>query len=236
MTCMDYALEVWLADPTLEHRAEVVERYHYLCKRGARKFTRRQEDRADFEQVAVIGLIKAVDRYRCAAGTPFEAYAWLTVLGELLHYVRDVERFVRIPRRVRELERYWRKTRDALVAELGREPSEREIIEKLAVSPSDVAEIHRVSLCSGPISLDDLSPMQAASVCYTLDMYLDRLDFEVGLRHLSPVERVVVEATYRKDWTTLEIAKMLGYSERHVSRLRRVAFKKLFDERLASSL
>ena len=63
---------------------------------------RRGLDRADLEQVAAIGLIKAVDRYDCAQAAPFEAYAWLLVLGELMHYVRDSERFVaRAARRAR---------------------------------------------------------------------------------------------------------------------------------------
>ena len=88
---------------------------------------RRGLDRADLEQVAAIGLIKAVDRYDPAQAAPFEAYAWLLVLGELMHYVRDSERFVRAPRGLRDLERRWSAAERELWPRLGREPTESDV-------------------------------------------------------------------------------------------------------------
>jgi RNA polymerase sigma factor (sigma-70 family) len=95
------------APQTPVDRDGTVVAYWYLCRRAARRFMRRGLDRADLEQVAAIGLIKAIDRYDRTQSAPFEAYAWLLVVGELMHYVRDSERFLRAPRGVRELERRW---------------------------------------------------------------------------------------------------------------------------------
>ena len=88
-------------------RERLVAEYRYLCRRAARRFMRRGLDRADLEQVGAIGLLKAVDRYDPAHRAPFEAYAWLLIAGELMHYVRDCERVLRAPRGVRELARRW---------------------------------------------------------------------------------------------------------------------------------
>ena len=103
MIALDAELEFWLNDRTKENRDRLFARYHYLCARAARKFCRRGADRADLEQIAAIGLLKACDRYDGRLKTPFEAFAWLFVIGELMHYVRDQERLVRAPRRLRAL-------------------------------------------------------------------------------------------------------------------------------------
>ncbi len=86
------AIQCFIADPTLDRRNEVVTAYRYLCIRGAKKFARPESDRADLEQVAAIGLIKACNYYNASFDTPFEAYAWMMIVGELMHYVRDHER------------------------------------------------------------------------------------------------------------------------------------------------
>ena len=67
----------------------LVASFHHLCKRGAHKFWRSGLERNDLEQVAAIGLIKAARRYDPTMPTPFEAYAWLMIVGELMHHVRD---------------------------------------------------------------------------------------------------------------------------------------------------
>jgi len=51
-------------------------------------------DKADLHQIAAIGLIKACDRYNPGVATPFEAFAWLFIIGELMHFVRDGETIV----------------------------------------------------------------------------------------------------------------------------------------------
>ena len=44
-------------------RDELVTRHRHLCVRGARKFARSGIDRADLEQIAAVGLVKAASRY-----------------------------------------------------------------------------------------------------------------------------------------------------------------------------
>lgn len=104
------------------------------------------------EQVAAIGLIKAADRFDARQGAPFEAYAWTLILGELMHYVRDCERPVRAPRRIRELERRWNHAERDLWGELNREPLDAEVAARLRLSKREEAEIARYRAYGAVIS------------------------------------------------------------------------------------
>jgi RNA polymerase sigma-B factor len=208
-------------------RERTIHRYRYLCTRGARKFMREGVDRRDLEQVAAIGLIKAADRFDPRIGTPFEAYAWVLVLGELMHYVRDSERVVRAPRRVRELERRCGAAERELWSKLGREPKPLELAAHLGVDEDDFREMLRYREEGLPLSVEALRPYEHLSLSYTIDSHLDRVLIESGLERLSTVEREILREIYENDTPVNEIARRLGYSRRHITRLHRAALQKL---------
>ena len=208
-------------------RDRTIRQYRYLCTRGARKFMRDGIDRRDLEQVAAIGLIKATDRFDPNVGTPFEAYAWMLVLGELMHYVRDSERVVRAPRRVRELERRCSAAERELLARLGREPKPHELASHLGVGEGEFREIMRYREEGVPLSVEALRPYEQLSLSYTIDNDLDRVLIESGLEHLSAVEREILREIYENETPVGEIAERLGYSRRHITRLHRGALQKL---------
>lgn len=205
-------------------RNNIVARYHYLCSRGAYKFARRREDRADLEQVAALGLIKAAERYRPTLGTPFEAYAWIMIQGELLHYVRDHERIVRAPRRLRELDHRWKEAQTVLTGALQRDPEDAEIAEHLRLHPTAAAELHEYRERGRIASLDALHPRHAS---YTIEDHDDRIVLEWALSRLSELERAILQATFEDDVSVNDVATRLGYSSRHVSRIRRAALQKI---------
>ncbi len=98
-----------------------------------------------------LGLIKAVDRYDASQETPFEGYAWLLVLGELMHHVRDSERLLRAPRRVREMDRRWLRAERELWGVLGGSRSESDVARYVNANPSERREVreYRASGCVG---------------------------------------------------------------------------------------
>jgi RNA polymerase sigma-B factor len=208
-------------------RERTIHEYRYLCARAARKFMRDGIDRRDLEQVAAIGLIKAADRFDPSIGTPFEAYAWMLVLGELMHYVRDSERAVRVPRRMRELERRCGVAERELWARLGREPKALEVAHHLGVGEDEFREMMRYSDQGAPLSVDALRPYEQLALSYTIDSQLDRVLIESGLAFLSDVEREIIREIYENDTPVGEIAQRLGYSRRHITRLHRGALRKL---------
>jgi RNA polymerase sigma-B factor len=208
-------------------RDRLIEEHQYLCKRGARKFLRQGVERSDLEQVAAIGLIKAADRFDRAQGTPFAAYAWVLVLGELMHYVRDSERVLRAPRKLRDLERRWLAGERELWTILGREPSDGEIARHLGLSAGEHREVRRYRSFGEVLSMEALRPCEQRSLSYTIDADFERVAIELGFSILSPVEREVLREIYERDTPIGEIAVRLGYSRRHITRLHKSALKKL---------
>ncbi|HEX8806545.1 MAG TPA: sigma-70 family RNA polymerase sigma factor [Candidatus Aquilonibacter sp.] len=208
-------------------REQIIQQYRYLCTRGARKFMRDGVDRRDLEQVAAIGLIKATDRFDPSLGTPFEAYAWMLVLGELMHYVRDSERVLRAPRRVRELDRRCSAAEGELWARLGCEPKVSELAAHLGVSEDEFREMLRYREEGRPLSVEALRPYEQVSLSYTIDSHLDRVAIDSGLEQLSTLERDILREIYENDTPVNEIAQRMGYSRRHITRLHRAALQKL---------
>jgi RNA polymerase sigma-B factor len=191
--------------------------FHYLCARGARRFLRAGLERCDLEQVAAVGLIKASRRYDSGKRTPFEAYAWLMILGELMHYVRDHERAVRVPRRTLALERDVAATRDALACRNGREPSDAEIGAELGILAITVADARRARAALRPLAFDDV-PQFALAANESLEAE-DRVLIRRAFGTLGTLERRVIAGIYCVGLTQLQLAAALQLTPKRISRI-----------------
>jgi len=187
---------------------------------------RRGLDRADLEQVGAIGLIKAVDRFDSRQCVPFEAYAWLLIVGELMHHVRDGERLLRAPRAVQAIERRWTEAERELSLRLGREPSENDVAGFLGATPCEAGEV-RAYRASGSVLDFDLVRGEMRASALVIDQLLDRLTVERLLDDLPPLERKIVTAIHLRGSSVTEVAARLGYSRRHVTRLHRAAIERM---------
>jgi RNA polymerase sigma-B factor len=218
-------------DRTVERRNAVVDAYRHLCPRAARRFKRAYNDRADLEQVAALGLIKAAANYRAEMQTPFQGYAWVMIVGELMHYVRDHERLVRAPRALISLEKRYLSAWDALTVANHREPTTGELAAALGVSSATIAELRSLRRVEhaplpDPDLLDGLE---------RIDLFADpsgvaleeRVALTVALDHLAERERAIVLGTYGAGLTQAELAGRLGLSQSHVSKLLARALHKL---------
>jgi RNA polymerase sigma factor (sigma-70 family) len=208
-------------------RDRLVAQYWYLCRRAARRFMRRGLDRADLEQTGAIGLIKAVDRFDPEQRAPFEAYAWLLVVGELMHYVRDSERVLRAPRGVRDAERRWCAAERQLWGVLGREPCESDVARHVGATAAEVREIRAYRASRRVLSFEALALSDQRTLGPPIDELLDRMTVEEMLSALPAIERQIVRAIYLGGLPVVDVAKRLGYSRRHVTRLHRSALERL---------
>ena len=211
----------------IDNREQAICDHWYLCRRAARRFLRPGLDRCDLEQVAAIGLIKAADRYDHAQATPFEAYAWVLMLGELMHYVRDGERLLRAPRRVRDLERRWAAAERELRVTLGREPMAHDVARWLNATPAQEREIYEYRASDRVLSYESLSPSDQQPSTLAFEHVLDRITVDRALAQLPPLEREIVKGIHLEGVTVGELAKRLGYSRRHLTRLHRSAMTRL---------
>jgi RNA polymerase sigma-B factor len=222
-----------------ELRDAIVVRYIPLVKSISQTFARTLGQRDDLEQVGCVGLIKAVERFDPGFGVPFEAYARTIVSGEIYHYLRDLAPAMRMPRWYRTLNRRMQEAHDRLTGRLGREPSIDELADEMNVTPDGVREIARLrdsytlaslpdEAGSGPGNgLDAIKSQRYQTFQLPVE---DRIALDKAIERLAEVERNLIHLFFYKDLTQTEIAKRLGFSQKHISRLLAQSLRKLKED------
>jgi RNA polymerase sigma-B factor len=223
------ALTAYLENPNPQTRDALVIAHWHLCLRGARKFYRTGVDRSDLIQISAIGLLKAVDGYKPELRTPFEAYAWLLVVGELMHYVRDHERIMRIPRALRALEKRYAQTNDVLTVQLGRKPNPQEMAAELNVEEAMIDQIRLLRRGGAVVSLESCTGSPTGELAARpsgLSME-ERLSLAFAIEELGERERVAVLGSFAAGLSQAEIGERLGLSQSQVSKLIKRALSKM---------
>ena len=209
-------------------RDELVEDHVPLAQFLARRFAHRGEPYEDLVQVALVGLLKAVERFDPDRGLQFSTFATPTIVGELKRHFRDKGWAMRVPRRVQELHLQLAKIVGALSQELGRSPTAAEIAGRAGVSEEDVLEameaggMYRLASIDGPAaSSEDGSELSA--LLGDDDIDFERVEHQVELSELLDAlparERKIVYLRFFEGLTQSEIADRVGISQMHVSRL-----------------
>src|SRR6187551_2066140 len=121
-------------------RDELVEAHIGLARHLAGRFTFRGEPLDELEQVALVGIMNAVDRFEPERGGQFSTFAVPTVVGELKRHFRDRGWAVRVPRRVQELHLEIGRLVGELSQELGRSPTPAELGARAGVDEEHVLE------------------------------------------------------------------------------------------------
>ena len=208
---------------------------HFL----ARKFMNRGEPLEDVVQVGYLGLIKAIERFDPDLGYEFTTFATLTVAGEIKRYFRDKGTAIRFPRRLQELHQSVVRVNEQMKIELGREPTVGELAERLGVTPDDVTDAIEIGPAYVPVSLDQPAGVasdgqESRSVAEHIggvDPELDRVEMrdvlDRAMEHLTPRERAIMAMRFYEQMSQSEIARRLGISQMHVSRLQRAALEQL---------
>lgn len=211
-------------------RRQAIEAWLPLATHVAHRFTGKGEPLADLVQTATVGLIKAVDRFDPAYGNGFVAFAVPTVSGELKRYFRDQTWVVHMPRHLQELRLAIVRCRESLAQQLGHLPSPAELATAMHVPVSQVREGLRASYAYSTTSLDtptrDPSDGGASPLGEMLgqeDRALATVEFRVAagpaLAALSERDRRILHLRYYAGLSQEQIAKRIGISQMHVSRL-----------------
>jgi RNA polymerase sigma-B factor len=210
-------------------RDELVEEHAPLAHFLARRFANRGEPVDDLVQVALVGLLKAVERFDPERGLQFSTFATPTILGELKRHFRDRGWAVRVPRRVQELHLQLGRIVAALGQEFGRSPTPAEVADRAGVSEEDVLEameagsLYRLVSLDAPASRDEDEASELGAVLGEDDPEFERIEHRGELDDLLGVlparERRIVELRFFDGLTQSEIAERVGVSQMHVSRL-----------------
>ena len=204
-------------DPSL--RNAIVERGAWLARRVARRFAETSEPYDDLCQVAMIGLLKAVDRYDPAFGVRFGTFATPTILGELRRHFRDHTWAVHVPRGAKELRIQINAAVDAMTTELGRSPTVAELAERLDLRREQVLEGLEAGAVYSSVSLDGLQGVEPSDNEARTNDVLDRQVLAELLDQLPKRERNILYLRYFHELSQAQIAEQVGTSQVHVGRL-----------------
>ncbi|HEV7888857.1 MAG TPA: SigB/SigF/SigG family RNA polymerase sigma factor [Acidimicrobiales bacterium] len=207
-------------------RDELVRRHLGLAQSLATRYANRGESLDDLIQVAMIGLVRAAERFSPDREIQFSTFATATILGELKHHFRDTRWSVHVPRSVQEAYLRVKEAADALSQELGRSPSLLDIAERAALSEEQVVQALEAGLAFRMASLDVPADEaggglaeQAASESLDLERVEHRHLLHPLMSRLPARQRRILELRFEQDLTQREIAAVLGMSQMHVSRL-----------------
>jgi RNA polymerase sigma-B factor len=216
-------------------RGRVIESWLPLAQHLARRYRGRGEPADDLVQVALVGLIKAVDRYDAGHGVDFAAFAVPTILGEIKRHFRDRAWAIRVPRRLQELRLSITAANSALSNTLGRAPTVADVAAHLGVSEEDVLEglegarAYKATSLSTPVGADDGHELGDTLGAEDRGFELAELRIALGpaMASLSEREQTILSLRFYGNRTQTEIAEQIGISQMHVSRVLTKALQKL---------
>jgi RNA polymerase sigma-B factor len=219
-------------------RERLIRNYLPLANSIARRFDRGQRvPLEDLQQIAAIGLLKALDRYDPAHGAAFSTFAVPTMQGEILRYFRDFTWTVRPPRDLQERAIRIEREREQLTNDLGRNPTARELAAQVGCTPEQLLDASEAAHARSSDSFDRPARTQEGDAA-TLGERLGDEDpgFEAAeasatldrlLNTLSERDQLVLRLRFRDDLTQTEIGRRIGCSQMQVSRIQRAALAQL---------
>ena len=215
---------------------QIVLEHISIARSLARRYFNRGVELDDLNQIASMGLVKAVagcDPDRCEV---FLQYAVPTIMGELKRHFRDKSWTVRPTRRIQELHAAVTAARTDLTHALGREPSELELATATGSDEASVREAIEASRYLRAESLDaalDAGTPMSNATSSDLEQQVQvetALALNPAVSGLSDRERVILQRRFFDGYTQSEIGLELGLSQMHVSRLLRDILAKLRAE------
>jgi RNA polymerase sigma-B factor len=214
-----------------------------LAQRLARTFQGRGEELDDLSQVAMLGLIKAADRFDPRRGVAFEKFAVPTILGELKKHFRDSAWSLHVTRRMQELHLEISRAQPVLTQELGRSPTVADLAEHLGLTEAEVTTgldcgaAYNTRSLNSPVNVDD-GATELGELLGDADEQMESVPDRQALRqHVAELPERHQRILYLRffcDLTQSQIARRLGISQMHVSRLLAQSLGALRGRMLAS--
>lgn len=232
-------------DPRRERlRARIVELHAPLVRGVARRYAGRGEPIDDLQQVAYLGLVKAINRFDPGIGDRFVTYAYPVVTGEVKRHFRDKTWGVRVSRRIQELRPLLQRTVQEYTRENGTSPTTAQIAALMGITEEETVEVIVACDAYRPLSLEAPADGSQSGDHGTVGEYLGSedpaLDAFIDGHALGPLidelperERTILLLRFFGNKTQSEIAADVGLSQMHVSRLLAQTLRQLRRELLS---
>ncbi len=217
-------------------REEVINKNLNIVKNLAKKFSPNSVLYEDIYQIALVGLISAVDRFNPSKGENFQAYAIATIVGEIKKYFRDKTWKLKVPRTLKEINVSMKVVIEKLYKKEGRYPTYNEIADEMNVTIEDLIEAQEAKDSCKTIALSesfegDESHINLMDHIGKEDKEIaiigDKLALNAAIESLPEEEKMIIKLRYFESYHQREIAKVLNMSQGSISKLLSKAIQKL---------
>ncbi|HZK70111.1 MAG TPA: RNA polymerase sporulation sigma factor SigF [Clostridia bacterium] len=218
-------------------KSKIVENNIRLVWSVVKRFTGRGHENEDLFQIGCMGLVKAINKFDFSYDVKFSTYAVPLIIGEIKRFIRD-DGIIKVSRSLKEISARAGFTREIMRRELDRDPTINEIAERIGVKPEDLVMAMEAS--STPESLfSDITGKDGKQV-FLIDRIsadgrvdgnenelVDKIVLKQVINSLPPREKQIIFLRYFKEKTQSQIAKILGVSQVHVSRIEKKVLEDL---------
>jgi RNA polymerase primary sigma factor len=208
------------------------------------KFARRYQghglDLGDLVQEAMLGLIRAAEKFDWRRGYKFSTYAVLWIKQSIQRGLDNTGRPVRIPAHIAQRERTVNRVTAELAARLDREPTDEEVAKETKLPLDEVMAIRDLTRVTAsldsPVGDGDTTfgELHAESTANLEDEVLERQQEEAvdaALARLPDKERRIITARFgtggRQERTLRDAAREVGVTQEQARRLEAQALRRL---------
>ena len=218
-------------------KSKIVENNIRLVWSVVKRFTGRGHENEDLFQIGCMGLVKAINKFDFSYDVKFSTYAVPLIIGEIKRFIRD-DGIIKVSRSLKEMSGRAGITREIMRRELDRDPTINEIAERIGVKPEELVMAMEAS--NTPESLfSDITGKDGNQV-FLIDRIsasggvggnenelVDKIVLKQVINSLPPREKQIIFLRYFKEKTQSQIAKILGVSQVHISRIEKKVLEDL---------
>lgn len=220
---------------------ELITRNLRLVVNIAKNYVGRGLPLLDLIQEGNIGLMKAVDKFKYEKGFKFSTYATWWIRQAITRALIDQTKTIRVPVHMMEFYNRVTKASRELTQQLGREPTNEEIAQKLMVPTRKVEEVFRA--IQDPIALqtpvgdedteleDFIGDKNSPSPYFDAEKMETSEQIQMVLKTLTPKEEKVIRMRFGigadRDHTLEEVGRHLSITRERVRQIEAKALRKL---------
>jgi RNA polymerase primary sigma factor len=220
---------------------ELITRNLRLVVNIAKNYVGRGLPLLDLIQEGNIGLMKAVDKFKYEKGFKFSTYATWWIRQAITRALIDQTKTIRVPVHMMEFYNRVTKASRELTQQLGREPTNEEIAQKLTVPTRKVEEVFRAIqdpiALQTPVGDEDTELEDFIGDKNSPSPYADAEKTETSeqiqqvLKTLTPKEEMVIRMRFGigadRDHTLEEVGRHLSITRERVRQIEAKALRKL---------